>query len=131
MHQACLRFFILLKLFQVHWLLQTEKEEQYASSNFGEVKEYINDTVINEKQPALMQALYQIYGLDIGKTRYQLTPISWRNAWSLNLVIKSAFWNPLVILWRSSSHKNIFLKRLFIIATSKLRKNLPRFWEMI
>ena len=38
-------------------------KQNYSTSNYEGVKEYVNDIVINEKRPASMKLLHEIYGL--------------------------------------------------------------------
>ena len=43
----------------------------YSTSNYEEVKEYVNDIVINEKRPASMKLLHEIYGLEVNNSSYR------------------------------------------------------------
>ena len=50
---------------------QEGEASTYSTSNYEEVKEYVNDIIINEKKPATMKLLHEIYGLEIDNSSYR------------------------------------------------------------
>lgn len=51
--------------------MENETSACYSKSNYEEVKEFVNDVIIQEKKPASMKLLHEIYGLGIGNTSYR------------------------------------------------------------
>lgn len=50
---------------------QLEGETSYSKSNYEKVKQYVYDSIIQEKKPASMKLLHEIYGIGIGCTSYR------------------------------------------------------------
>lgn len=50
---------------------QQETQPSYSKSNYEEVKQYVNDSIIKEKKPASIKLLHDIYGIGIGCTSYR------------------------------------------------------------
>ena len=50
---------------------QQEKTSSYSRSNYEGVKQYVYDSIIQEKKPASMKLLHEIYGVGIGCSAYR------------------------------------------------------------